>query len=364
MLRSLIVLLCSAIAMNAFAEPTNKAEVDATLKELLTTLEGDWDSNWFEMQQDAKNVSDTDRQRHHHSIFRQMELPNVGEHVVYAQKWRDHDPDNIYVVNVYVFTPDYERDAIHLEILNPKDIPRYRDPHLKPEVYEQLRKLTVDDYYRMPYPCSTYWKKDKDGVFVGTFLEPCDLGKMGDGRTSYADTHVRMSKNQSWVASSSRGPGHYDTVGNLGHVARAEIKVGWYKCHLNVSNRVIPEPLERFMGVANGLDGVARFRNINLHDQGDAVPLTVNTSTPEPYQLKLTNHRNPDHLLSDEKLILELIDDNGNMIASGIAAPRADVVGFQSGDFKAWCDAKPGNWYTAHYRLNRKIDQPAAKKRR
>lgn len=345
-----------ALAEDSTTVPANKAEVDAMLEEIMTIMEGEWDNSWYVREQEAKNAPTTHRQRHHHSIFRRMELPNLGKHAIFAQKWRDNDPDNIYVVNVYIFTPDYKLGGVHLEILNPRNIQTYRDAHQNLDTYKKLKALPVSAFYRMPHKCSTYMKKDKNGIYRGSFIEPCFLGKMNDGRDSIADTDLRMTKNLLWVTSSSRDINNYDTVGNLGHVSRAEIKARFYKCHMRVSNRVIPLPLERFNDVANGVDGVARFRNFNLHDQGGEVSLTVNSTTPETFRIRLTNHRNPDHSISDDPMVLEVFAAGSDVpVARGISDPSAEWIGMESGDIYALCEKKPGDWYNTNSMPERKL---------
>jgi len=194
-------------------------------------------------------------------------------------------------------------------------------------------------------------------MYFATFPGPCHLGNMPepDGRDAMASTDIRMTEEQLWVLSSSKDRAGNTIQGNGLDQPRKEIKVDWYSCTMRVSNKVIPDPLPRFGNPPNGADGVARFRNLFVHDQGGQRSVTVrSTPAEETYKLRLTNLREPQEVLSDEPLKLEVFKDGAEEpVLTSIAQPGAETLGLQGGDIYVRCNALPGNWFHTIHRPER-----------
>ncbi len=94
---------------------------------------GEWDNSeqWHFARE--QNVAEELRNPRTHHIFSKVDLPVLGANVFYVQQYLDDEPSKIYAPQrFYVFTADYAKQAVRLDILTPKDSEAVKDAHLDP----------------------------------------------------------------------------------------------------------------------------------------------------------------------------------------------------------------------------------------
>ena len=160
MTRRLLIFLTAQLAFGAMAD--DSAILDKDLAHLMTWLPGVYDNQEQVYFEDEQDIADTLRHGRVHTVLKPVNLPCLGAHVFYLQQYVDDDSAQIDRQRLYVLNPDYERNAVKMQIYTFNAAELWVDAHLDPT---QLAQLTMDQVQTVP-GCEVLWQR-KVNQFLG-----------------------------------------------------------------------------------------------------------------------------------------------------------------------------------------------------
>ena len=200
-------------AAPAFAD--KNAVLDRDMRTFLEWFPGVYDNQeqvYFEKEMGVPE--DLQHERIHHT-FARVDLPAFGDNVFYVQQYLDDDPEKIYRQRIYVFTADYEENAIRLSIHTPNDVASLVDAHLDPS---KLEGLTPEDTRHMP-GCDVFWRK-RAAEFDGQ-MKPgaCSFVSQRSGKRIVIDDDLILTDSEIWISDRAEDEdGNYGVMGMDGYL--------------------------------------------------------------------------------------------------------------------------------------------------
>lgn len=182
-------------------EESAKRVLDKDLATVVQWLDGEWDNSeqWHFARE--QNVAEELRNPRTHHIFRKVDLPALGANVFYVQQYLDDDPSKIYRQRFYVFTADYAKQAVRLDILAPKDSGAVKDAHLDPA---KLAGVTMDSVEATP-GCEVFWRRGSDHHFNGSMVkDACKVNSERLGKTIVINDDLMLSATDLWINDQAR----------------------------------------------------------------------------------------------------------------------------------------------------------------
>ncbi len=95
------------------------------------------------------------------SHYVKLNNPAIGEHVLYVEEYRDHQPDSTYRQRIYTLTKDDSLNIIRVKMWPFKDKKKYVGAYNNPEL---LNSITAEEISAYPDKCDLLVKKE-DGKF-------------------------------------------------------------------------------------------------------------------------------------------------------------------------------------------------------
>lgn len=251
------------------------AVLDRDLRTFLEWFPGVYDNQEQVYFEEEQGIPEDQRHERIHHTFAPVDLPAFGEHVFYVQQYLDDDPARIYRQRIYVFTADYDENAIRLAIHTPKDVASLVDAHLDPS---KLDGLTPAGAVNRP-GCDVFWRK-RAAEFDGQ-MKPgaCSFVSKQSGKRIVIDDDLILTENEIWISDRAEDEDGNYVFGNREGIAHKNIKARLFKCWIAA--------LER-----NGEDWTFRD-DLEVWDQGGRVWVETDEDEAQRVGIKLRNVRWP-----------------------------------------------------------------------
>lgn len=120
------------------------------------------------------------------SHYIKLDAPQIGEHVLYVEEYRDHDPSATYRQRIYTLSIDDEAQLIRVKLWPFKDKEKYIGSWKNPTV---LNQLSVDEISAFPPICDLLVQRQGDKYHMPMNNQDCTFG---DKTFNY---QVLLSKN-------------------------------------------------------------------------------------------------------------------------------------------------------------------------
>ncbi len=120
------------------------------------------------------------------SHYIKLDLPEIGENVLYVEEYRDHQPNEIYRQRIYTLSVDKEAGMVKVKMWPFKDKKKYVGAWKNPAILANLTKEEISAY---PDKCDLHVKKD--GKVYDMYMNDKDCA-FSD---KYFNYQVRLSKN-------------------------------------------------------------------------------------------------------------------------------------------------------------------------
>ena len=106
------------------------------------------------------NIPDDERHGRIHHFFVPVDLPNFPGKTFYVEQYQNDDPTDVYRQRIYSFVPDYEENAIRLDIYIPKDADAILGAQYDPSKLDGLKPSGFTTYPG----CEVYWRFQTDFI--------------------------------------------------------------------------------------------------------------------------------------------------------------------------------------------------------
>lgn len=95
------------------------------------------------------------------SHYIELDLPEIGDHVLYVEEYRDHDPEETYRQRIYTLSLDDSLDIVRVKMWPFKDKKKYVGAWQEPGI---LTKLNPEEISAYPDKCDLLVEQ-KEGAF-------------------------------------------------------------------------------------------------------------------------------------------------------------------------------------------------------
>ena len=262
MLPRTIIRLAAVLALAATppVQSTNES-LQNDLELLLSWFPGRYDSAEQVLLQEQSNVPEDQRNYRRHSIFRAVTLPAFGDHVLYAEQYRDGDPDKIYRQRIYVFTADPEEDAIRLRIHIPKEPQTLKGAYRQPELLDHLQPgdtITWDG-------CDVFWKREQPDRFRGELKRgACRFNSKRFNQQVLLNEYLIMTPTELWFADHGESLDGQYLFGMKGDTPAKSVKIRPFECQMSGEKKLLKVWLHDQGGEATVDQAGDRSRSIRL----------------------------------------------------------------------------------------------------
>ena len=331
---ALILMLTAAPALAQTPPPQALQEADFAT--FLTWFEGRFDNDGQVLFADELGVPDDARHERIHSVFRPVDLPEIGAHVFYVEQYSNADPGQIYRQRIYVFEPVFDTGEIRLDILAPRDPEPLIGAHLDPS---KLDGLTREDLIAYPQ-CAVYWTR-RENQFVGqTRRGECRVESRRSGHTLLIEDDLLLTQDMIWIQDRAETEDGDYVYGNRAGIAHQLRRARPFQCWVAVLN-----------GASHGDSGEGAApadwdfrRGVFIHDQGGRTQITTNEDEPRMVELRLRDVRWPGD--SRRPSLTLYVHEAGSNRAVSYAWTEggAERVGINLRWLQASCTHTPGVW--------------------
>jgi hypothetical protein len=277
-------------------------------------------SSWFEGRFDnyAQYYNDKENKVEHphehiHSIFKNVNLPNLGKNVFYVQQYLDGDESKVYRQRLYNFTVEKKEKALKLTIYNFDDDKKYRNAHLDTS---KLNGLTMANLSTVP-GCEVFWKLNQKGdKFTGYMKkDACRVVSKRSGKTIIITDDLFLTKDEIWINDQAKDEQGNYVFGNKSNIHHKLKKVRWFEGWTAIlKSGETPMTTQDFNS-----DEYEGKTKIVIHDQGGKVKIN------DKYSVELANLQHRSGLWV---LTFKVIENaSGKAVAYTWANPEAERIG-------------------------------------
>lgn len=218
------LVVCFLILIS-FLAVSGKGKLEDEMKLFATWFEGRFD-NYAQAYNDKENKAEFPHD-HIHSIFKRVNLTNLGKDVFFVQQYLDGDEAKVYRQRLYIFTPDQKEKALKLTIYNFDDDKKYRDSHLDPT---KLNGLTMANLTTTA-GCEVYWKlnqsKDKFAGYMKK--DACKVASKRLGKNIIITDDLFLTKDEIWINDQAKDEQGNYVFGNKSGVHAKLKRVRWFE---------------------------------------------------------------------------------------------------------------------------------------
>lgn len=328
---ALVMSAAPALAQTGFAGP--EGVLDRDMRTFLEWFPGRYDNNNEVMFADDIGTPEEHRNGRIHSIFYPVDLPAFGDHVFYVQQYADNQPDQIYRQRIYVFTADYEANAIRLDIHAPNDVDPLLDAHLDPS---RLDGLTPE--MTRSYPgCEVYWRR-QENQFIGETVRGACRVESRSGRMLVIEDDLVLTEDAIWIQDRANTEDGDYVFGNQAGIPHRLEKVRPFRCWTAILRGA------EHGDSGEGMDDWWFTRNVFLHDQGGVARLTTDEETPREIELRLGRPTWPYGNSRPSTTLYVYEGGSDRAVSYAWSEHDAERVGVNLRWLQASCTHTPGDW--------------------
>ena len=252
-----------------------------------------------------------------HAVYKSIDLPEVGDHVLYVEEYKNNDPENLYRIRLYNLMPDVASGTIRIQMHAPLDQDKWQGAHADPE---RLAQITAADFQPFSEACEAYVAFEGSHFRGGMKDRQCQVD------SSYFQYDIVIGPDHYWFRDQRRDLETEEVVWELIPGSNFQYlqltKARWFSCVVNYN-------------LDGDMTATEYLTTITLHDQGGEAPITY----PDGKEYYFTIHDRAFTAPSDRTFPLYRIHEKGNHvpIAYAYAVDDADRFGLNLGWFYTLC---------------------------
>lgn len=316
-------LFCAAAFLLPVAALADDAAVlDKDFRTLMEWFPGVYDNQEQVYFEDEQGVPEEVRHERIHHVFKRVDLPAFGDNVMYVQQHLNDDPEQIYRQRLYVFTPDYDENAIRLTIHTPKDTEALIDAHRDTA---KLDGMTLDDTIIRP-GCEVYWKRQAN-QFVGYMRDgACSFESRQIGKRIIIDDDLVLTEHELWIHDRAEDEDGNYVFGNKAGVPHKNRKARRFECWMAIQQR----------------DEEWTFRQgVEIYDQGGFAWIETEEDEPQKVGMKLRNVVWPYGTNRPSLVLYAYRETAERAVSYAWAEPTAQLIGINLRWMQGSCTHRP-----------------------
>lgn len=231
-----------------------EADLNAQLKLLMQWWPGDFDNNEQIVRQSGGGLSEPTNKPFYrlHSEFRRVEIPSLGDNVLYLEEYQNNDPADIARIRLYSISVDMDEKALLVKLHTPLNVDALAGALEAPDRVEQL---TAKDVRTFRDPCNIYLRFVGGQFQGGMKKRACTVN---DGKQWY-DYEIVVGPNYYWARdrrrASADGSVTWEMAPGSNYEWFEQTRARWFTCTVNHN----PD---------GDMTKTQLLTTVNLHDQG------------------------------------------------------------------------------------------------
>jgi len=185
------------------------APLPETMARLMATMPGTYDTAAQISAEASQGVPEASRHARRHVIYARIDVPQVGQNVLFRQERKGGPDGEIITRGLAVFEADDGANGIRMWLRNIPNAERFTDLHLKNELW---RDVTIDPSYGGK--CPFHWRMEND-TLVGTLL--------GGGCKITSNAGKAMSFDATWTLTAESLSIFDNTYGDMGQLMSGRV---------------------------------------------------------------------------------------------------------------------------------------------
>ena len=313
-------LLLSAATALVQAQERRFTLLERELETLMSIWPGDYD-NREQLQFDA-NVGKRDLESgghlRVHSQIRRVDLPSLGQYVLYVEEYKNNDPASIFRQRLYALSADEAERAIRVKLLFFRDGKPYLGAHRDASL---LADISMDDMVALE-GCDVFIRRAGDWYEGAMKRKTCLFGEGEDRR--YSDYQVRVFEHGYWFRDRILSAASDEPLEQVADFSWHQLeKTRWFACMVD------------FPPESGGPPSVTHHY-IKLHDQGG----TFSFTHPDGRDMVLTMRNNWSYGMQRETfvIVVQAQDESGPTLVYAWGSPGSDRIGVNPGYLRVQCD--------------------------
>ena len=316
MTHRLIILLIVLMPLGAMADDSAILDKDFAL--MMTWLPGIYDNQEQVYFEDEQEVADTLRHVRVHTVLMPVDLPRLGAHVFYLQQHINDDPAQINRQRLYALNPDYERNAVAMQI--------YTFGAAEPRIdaqwhHSELAQLTMEQVQTVP-GCEVLWRRKANQFFGHTQRDACAYMSTESAEHSSINRYFLLTEDALWISDLVPNKTDKPVAGQADRVPFKHRKARQFECWMTATQR----------------DGDSTFRRgLTVHDQGGMIWMETEEDAPQQVGIKLRNVRWPYGRNRPSLVLYAHKPDQDKAVSYAWADPGAQRIGINLRWMQASC---------------------------
>lgn len=302
-------------ASGVAAQETGFTPQERELHYLFKMWPGDYDNQEqvsFDARARGEAVADQPRV---HGVVRAIDLPSLGEYVLYSEEREGDDPAKTRLRQIYVLSADEEARAVRVKSYAFKAPQRWRSV-VGPE--DSLAKVRARDLVFLE-GCDILLRRDGES-HAGAMEEASCRDGVDDG---YRERHIRISEDYYSTKDRLTNERGEEIDAIAGARARNMKRARWFACMVDVPKDI---------------PGRSNYTQhyIKIHDQGGAFSFTH----PDGREMTLLMRNTWSYGMQRETFFIGVFegDASGKLLVYGWGMPGADRIGVNPGYVRIQCD--------------------------
>lgn len=323
-IRAIAFLILSLHTLTASALSEQDLQVQLDL--LMSWWPGNYDNNEQIVRQSGGGLSAQVYEPHFrlHAIYRRVELPSLGDHVLYVEEYKNNDPENLYRIRLYSLGIDTDAGAIRIKLHAFPDQTSWIGAH---EDAERLSQIDVSQLRAFSDACDVLLHYEGGQFTGGMQARACRIasGQGSAEKDAYFDYDVVVGEDYYWFRDRTLRLADDTLVWQLAPGSEDYFlldKATWFSCVVNYN-------------LDGDMTATEELTTVRLHDQGGEAAIDY----PVGRALALVMHNRAFSVPAERRYrILRLHEDGHHVpLAYSYAADAADRFGLNLGWFYTLC---------------------------
>jgi len=313
----------AALSLNLSAQETGYTYIERELHYLMKLWPGDYD-NQEQVSFDARAAVEPGENARFHALVKVIELPELGEHVLYLEETRGDDAGKVYRQRVYALSADEQHKAIRVK--------SYRIENAVDFTAEAVTNLNTKSLSLLE-GCDLLLRRDSDSFAGQLESQRCDDGGSSDldqHQDQYTsqdagllERHVRISADL-YSFNDRRVSAEGKVLSSVANFSPRKLKrARWFACMVDVPKKT---PM-----LSNHTQ-----HYIKIHDQGGQFDFTH----PDGRELTLLMRNTWSYGMQRETFFIGIFEGGatGKLVVYSWGTPGADRIGMNPGYIRIQCD--------------------------
>ncbi|MEE8305837.1 MAG: chromophore lyase CpcT/CpeT [Gammaproteobacteria bacterium] len=266
-----------------------------------------------------------------HSQIRRVEVPALGDYVLYVEEYKDNDPASIFRQRLYVLSADEEEKAVRLKLMFFKDGKSFLGAH---NDTARLAGLANDSVSSLE-GCDVFIRRDGNWLAGSMKPKTCIFGE--EDKRRYSDYQLRVAPGQYWFRDRTLNLATDQPMEQVADFSWHQLEQArWFSCMIDFPRK-------------SGGPPVVTHHYVEMHDQGGTFPFTH----PDGRDMVLTMRNNWSYGMQRETFVIVVQQGNesGPTLVYAWGNPGADRIGVNPGYLRVQCDLNTPQQVQLQHRL-------------